>query len=103
MKIRDLPPPTPPVGPTEPRDSQITTPEAAPLAPGADTVTLSEAGRRLAKAREVVYATPESRPDKVAQLKEAVDKGSYRIDTRQLADSLLADALTTVRKSPADE
>lgn len=103
MKIHDLPPPQPPAESDEPRESRETAPDATPLTPGTDTVTLSEAGRLLAKAREVVYATPESRPEKVAQLKEAVAKGSYQIDTRQLADSLLTDALTTAPKPPADE
>ncbi len=40
-------------------------------------------------AREVVYQTPEVRPDKVARLKEAIDQGIYEIDSEKLADILI--------------
>ena len=41
------------------------------------------------QAREIVYRTPEVRPEKVARLKEAIEQGTYRIDSRQLADILI--------------
>ena len=40
-------------------------------------------------AREVVYETPEVRSEKVARLKEAVDQGTYEIDSAKLADILI--------------
>ena len=40
-------------------------------------------------AREVVYQTPEVRPDKVARLKEAIDQGTYEIDSAKLAEILI--------------
>jgi hypothetical protein len=40
-------------------------------------------------AREVVYQTPEIRPEKVARLKEAIERGAYEIDTEKLADIIL--------------
>ncbi len=40
-------------------------------------------------AREVVYQTPEVRPEKVARLKEAIDQGTYEIDSAKLADILI--------------
>ncbi len=41
------------------------------------------------KAREVVYQTPEVRPEKVAGLKEAIEAGTYEIDSEKLADKLI--------------
>jgi flagellar biosynthesis anti-sigma factor FlgM len=41
------------------------------------------------RAREIVYQTPEVRPEKVARLKEAIEQGAYRIDSRQLAEILI--------------
>jgi len=51
-----------------------------------------EAGlRRLA--REIIYRTPEVRPEKVARLKEAIAKGAYKIDTGSLADRIIAELI----------
>ena len=41
---------------------------------------------------ERVYQTPEVRPDKVARLKEAVDRGTYEIDAAKLADILIEES-----------
>lgn len=49
--------------------------------------------RLIKKAREVVYQTPEVRPEKVARLKEAIQQGAYKIDSRQLADIILKEWL----------
>jgi len=59
--------------------------------PGAPS-SRREAGvkaRLIEKARKVVYQTPEVRPEKVARLKEAIEQGTYKIDSRQLADIIL--------------
>ena len=47
----------------------------------------------IEKAREVVYQTPEVRPEKVARLKEAIEQGVYEIDTEKLADIILKEWL----------
>lgn len=49
--------------------------------------------RLIKKAREVVYQTPEVRPEKVAPLKEAIEQGAYDIDSEKLADIILEDLL----------
>ena len=46
-----------------------------------------------AKAREIVYRTPEVRPEKVARLKEAIDQGTYEIDSEKLAEILSEELL----------
>jgi len=55
-----------------------------------------EAGGRarlIEKAREVIYQTPEVRPERVARLKEAIERGAYEIDTEKLADIILKEWL----------
>jgi flagellar biosynthesis anti-sigma factor FlgM len=44
-------------------------------------------------AREVVYQTPEVRPEKVARLKEAIDQGTYEIDSARLAEIITEELL----------
>jgi len=45
--------------------------------------------RLMEKARKVVYQTPEVRPEKLAELKEAIEQGAYEIDSEKLADILI--------------
>ena len=49
--------------------------------------------RLIKKAREVVYQTPEVRPEKVAELKEAIEQGTYEIDSEKLADKIIEELL----------
>ncbi len=45
------------------------------------------------QARHIIEATPEIRPEKVAPLQEAVEQGTYEIDTRKLANALITKLL----------
>ena len=47
--------------------------------------------RRLAL--EIIYRTPEVRPEKVARLKEAIEQGAYEIDAGKLADIIIAELI----------
>ncbi|MFI5331107.1 MAG: flagellar biosynthesis anti-sigma factor FlgM [Desulfobaccales bacterium] len=44
-------------------------------------------------ALEVVYQTPKVRPEKVARLKEAIDQGTYEIDSAKLAEIITEELL----------
>ena len=65
-------------------------PAKSPAAPEADDDCL-QGLQRLA--REIVYQTPEVRPDKVARLKEAIDQGTYEIDSEKLAEIVTEELL----------
>jgi negative regulator of flagellin synthesis FlgM len=67
-------------------DKPISGPGPASAAPEADQDRLEGLER---KARQVVYQTPEVRPEKVAQVKEAIEAGTYEIDSEKLADILI--------------
>jgi anti-sigma28 factor (negative regulator of flagellin synthesis) len=45
-------------------------------------------------AQQIIDATPEVRGEKVQALKEAVETGAYNLDTRKLANVILAKILT---------
>ena len=48
----------------------------------------------MEKAQEMIEQTPEIRAEKVKALKAAVEEGTYQIDSRRLANILLAILLT---------
>jgi negative regulator of flagellin synthesis FlgM len=65
-----------------------------PEAPGPEAIPeAAEQALLMEKAREIIHQTPEVRPEKVAALKEALARGTYRIDSRKLANILLAEWL----------
>jgi anti-sigma28 factor (negative regulator of flagellin synthesis) len=66
-------------------------PGAAPSQPDhgvADDFRQNGKARLIRLAREVIYRE-EDRPEKVAQLKEAIEQGVYKVDARKLADILI--------------
>ncbi len=98
MKIDGLQCPAPAPEPESPAGRPATSRPPDNL-PAADAVSVSTESRLLAKGREVIYQAPESRPEKVARLKEAVDAGTYTVDTRQVANRLIAQALVEKPRS----
>jgi flagellar biosynthesis anti-sigma factor FlgM len=47
----------------------------------------------IEQVRQIIDATPEVRPEKVAPLLEAVAAGTYEIDAREVANRLIAELL----------
>lgn len=59
----------------------------------ADTVALSNAAKNIQEAQKQLEAIPDVREDKVAQLREQIENGTYEIDEEKIADKMLKDAL----------
>ena len=59
----------------------------------ADTVALSNAAKDIQEAQKQLEAIPDVREDKVAQLKEQIENGTYEIDEEKIADKMLKDTL----------
>ncbi|MGD2098914.1 MAG: flagellar biosynthesis anti-sigma factor FlgM [Desulfobacterales bacterium] len=59
----------------------------------ADTVALSSAAKDIQEAQRRLEAIPDVREDKVAQLKEQIENGTYEIEEEKIADKMLKDAL----------
>jgi negative regulator of flagellin synthesis FlgM len=54
-----------------------------------DSVTLSDGARSLANARAAVEKAPDVRQQKVADIKQQVDSGTYQVSARVLARKML--------------
>jgi negative regulator of flagellin synthesis FlgM len=59
----------------------------------ADSVTLSDAARAISTAKASVSDAADVREDKVAALKAAIANGTYSVDSRSLAKSMLRHGL----------
>lgn len=59
----------------------------------ADTVVLSDTAKKIQEAQTQLEAIPDVREDKVAQLKEQIENGTYEIDEEKIADKMLKDSL----------
>jgi negative regulator of flagellin synthesis FlgM len=76
------------VAANEPKPTQERT------AAGVDVIHLSPQARLMQKAAQVVAETPEVRPEKVMALKDSVEQGTYEIDAKKVADSLITETLS---------
>jgi negative regulator of flagellin synthesis FlgM len=56
---------------------------------GHDVIQLSPQSRLMQRASEVAYQTPEVRPEKVAALQDPVQQGTYEVDSKKVANSLI--------------
>ncbi len=54
-----------------------------------DQVSISAKSREIQKLESVIASTPDVREDKVAKLKEKIEKGEYRVDPREVARKIL--------------
>jgi negative regulator of flagellin synthesis FlgM len=54
-----------------------------------DQVTLTTSARSLQKLSEAIAQAPVVNADKVASIKQAVNSGSYQVDSRSVADKML--------------
>jgi negative regulator of flagellin synthesis FlgM len=61
---------------------------------GGETVVFSERAKDIQKAKEIAHTTPEVRTEKVAELKEQIENGKYRVDSKDIAEKMLKDIVT---------
>ena len=71
--------------PAAPAGSAATATAAAP----ADSVSITDAARRLAALRDVVANVPEIDAGRVAALSQAIEQGQFSADPHKIADRLL--------------
>ena len=58
-----------------------------------DRVELSQTAKDIKKVESVLRTTPDIRADKVKTLKEQIEAGTYQVDSKKIANSMLADLL----------
>ncbi|SNB45739.1 flagellar biosynthesis anti-sigma factor FlgM [Geobacter sp. DSM 9736] len=69
--------------------NQAVKPAEASLVRG-DNVTLSPSVERVNKASESLKEIPDSRPDRVKELKVAVESGRYQVDSKDVAAKMIS-------------
>lgn len=57
---------------------------------GSDTVTISERSRQLSRVSQILERDQIARDEKIAALKEKVQNGLYKVDSRDLARSIIS-------------
>lgn len=64
---------------------------------GADEkIAVSNLGKEIAKIHEEIKSTPEIRPEKVQELKEKIDDGTYYVNSDDIAGKIIDDLLNQV-------
>jgi negative regulator of flagellin synthesis FlgM len=59
----------------------------------ADTVVISDAARRIQEAQAELRSLPDVRSDKVAELKNRIENGTYEIKPEAVADKMIRESL----------
>jgi len=59
----------------------------------ADNIQLSPKAKLMQKAGEAIAKAPDVRQEKVDPLKDAVNEGSYPVDAKKVANSIIANLL----------
>ena len=59
----------------------------------ADTVVLSDTAKTVQEAKTQLESIPDVREDKVAELKEQIENGTYEVDSEKLAQKMITDSL----------
>ena len=59
----------------------------------ADTVVLSDTAKKVQEAQNQLAEIPDIREDKVAELKEQIENGTYNMDEEKIAGKIIKDAL----------
>jgi negative regulator of flagellin synthesis FlgM len=76
------------------------TKQPAPADPGkeqpsvkGDSVSLSEEAREVAAVTQKLEETPDIREDKVSEIQEKINAGTYTVDSEKAATNLIAESL----------
>jgi flagellar biosynthesis anti-sigma factor FlgM len=63
--------------------------------PEASPVNISDQAILMKQARDLVYATPDTRADRVSDLKRRISDGTYSVDSAQLAEKIVDEHLAS--------
>ena len=58
-----------------------------------DTVVISDAAKRIQEIRNQLDAVPDVREEKVAQLKNQIENGTYEINADKIAEKIIKEGL----------
>jgi negative regulator of flagellin synthesis FlgM len=58
-----------------------------------DTVVISDAAKRIQEAQKQIQAIPDVRADKVAEIRNQIESGTYQINADQIAGKMIKESL----------
>ncbi|AEH44568.1 Anti-sigma-28 factor FlgM family protein [Thermodesulfatator indicus DSM 15286] len=61
-----------------------------------DRVEISQTARDIKKIESIVKTSPDVRADKVRAIKEQIESGTYQVDSKKVANAMLADLLKDI-------
>lgn len=64
-------------------------------AAGSAKTEISSKAKEMSKAREVAAAAPDTREEKIAELKKRITEGRYQVDAKAVADRMVDEHLTS--------
>ncbi len=71
---------------------------AAPAARAEDSAEISQRAREVQKAKDAIFALPETREARIAEIRARLKRGEYTISSRDIADRMF-DELTSLETS----
>ncbi len=71
------------------RSASVTTQNSPAAAGGSDSVSITDAARRLAALQEHIASLPEVDAQRVTELRQAIEQGKYHANPGAIADKLL--------------
>jgi flagellar biosynthesis anti-sigma factor FlgM len=84
---------TNPASPVSPELNQVAGNKSQITAdvPKEDSVSVGSEGAIIASLTQKVMQTPETRGDRIAELREAISNGNYKLDPKAIADAIIRD------------
>jgi negative regulator of flagellin synthesis FlgM len=67
--------------------------EAQPQGLKTDTVVISDMAKRIQEAQKQIQTIPDVREDKVAELRNQIENGTYKIKADQIAGKMIKESL----------
>jgi negative regulator of flagellin synthesis FlgM len=83
---------------TSPVDKNQSTQDGQKIFTGPDKVDLSAESKEMKKIYDVLAATPETRAERVAELKKLVETGQYQVKSEDVADKMVKDFILELNK-----
>ena len=81
-----------------PVDKNQSTQDGQKIFTGPDKVDLSAESKEMKKIYNVLAATPETRTERVAELKKLVETGQYQVKSEDVADKMVKDFILELNK-----
>jgi flagellar biosynthesis anti-sigma factor FlgM len=67
--------------------------DAQPQRLKTDTVVISDAAKRIQEVQKQIQAIPDVRADKVAEIRNQIESGTYQINADQIAGKMIKESL----------